>query len=695
MYKAPGALDPNAYRAIFFEETQDHLDNVESILLRLQPGEPYLDDLNAIFRAVHSIKGSAAMLGCADMAALAHLEENLLDVLRKEERAIESGDVEALLRAGDTIRAQALKHRGAAPEAPDAGPAEALLRAQLARPRDDARHGAPGPVVRRFAVNLAPLEQPIPDEELQMMLAGLAEMGTVTDSVIENEAGGFVAFQVALEGTAADLHSVLALLVPPEIVTIEKLEEASGEVGAPAPAPAVPPALPLGDAGDEFFVDPEEFRRKREALLRREEPAGAPAPAPAEPAAGPDTPQPAVAARSTAEPVALHAPDTGFIRVSVEKIDLLVNLVGELVITEAMLARAGQQQGATSGTSLIESGLADLARHTRNLQEAVLAIRMLPISNAFSRFPRLVHELSVRLGKQVELKFAGETTELDRGLIEKISDPLTHLVRNAIDHGLETPDARRAAGKNPVGSLYLAARQRGGNIVIEVSDDGRGLDRERILAQAAKQGIAISHDAPDAQVWQLVFEAGFSTAERVTEVSGRGVGMDVVRRNIQALGGSIDLMSVPGQGTTVTVSVPLTLAIIEAMTVSIGGMVYVLPLAAVMESLSVQPSDLRALPGQGETLHLRGDYLPVIHLARVFPPSGGEPVTGGIAVIVEADETRAALIVDELVGQQQVVVKSLEANFRKVPGLSGATVMGDGSVALILDVSQLVRMKRN
>jgi two-component system chemotaxis sensor kinase CheA len=689
MYKAPGALDPNAYRAIFFEETQDHLDNVEAILLRLQPGEPYLDDLNAIFRAVHSIKGSAAMLGCADMAALAHLEENLLDVLRKEERTLEAGDVEALLRAGDTVRAQALKHRGVTPEAPDASPAEALLRAQLARPRDDAKHGAAGPVVRRFAVNLAPLEAPIPDDELQMMLAGLAEMGSVTDSVIENEAGGFVAFQVALEGTAADLHSVLALLVPPEIVTIEKLEEEA----APAPAPAESAVSPLGDAGDEFFVDPEEFRRKREALERPQEPAGAQGPSSTpEPAAEPVALAPV---RTTPEPTALHAPDTGFIRVSVEKIDLLVNLVGELVITEAMLARAGQQQADGAGSERIESGLADLARHTRNLQEAVLAIRMLPISNAFSRFPRLVHELSVRLGKQVELKFAGETTELDRGLIEKISDPLTHLVRNAIDHGLETPDARRAAGKNPVGSLRLAARQRGGNIVIEVSDDGRGLDRERILAQAQKRGIPIAPDAPDAQVWQLVFEAGFSTAERVTDLSGRGVGMDVVRRNIQALGGSIELASLPGQGTAVTVSVPLTLAIIEAMTVSIGGMVYVLPLAAVMESLSVQPGDLQPLPGQGETLRLRGDYLPVIHLARVFPPAGGSTGMGGIAVIVEADESRAALIVDELVGQQQVVVKSLEANFRKVPGLSGATVMGDGSVALILDVSQLVRMKRN
>ncbi|HZY16239.1 MAG TPA: chemotaxis protein CheA, partial [Ramlibacter sp.] len=406
-----------------------------------------------------------------------------------------------------------------------------------------------------------------------------------------------------------------------------------------------------------------------------------------------EAPVPVPAAAHAHEPLLPSAPDTTFIRVSTEKIDLLVNLVGELVITEAMLARSGALAGDSDDARYGgNSSLVDLSRHTRNLQEAVLAIRMLPISNVFSRFPRLVHELSAQLGKRVELKLAGETTELDRGLIEKISDPLTHLVRNAIDHGLERPEVRVAAGKPPVGSVSLRASQRGGNIVIEVIDDGRGLDRQRILARAAERGMAVAPDAPDSEVWQLVFEAGFSTADRVTEVSGRGVGMDVVRRNIQALSGTVDLASTPGQGTRVTVSVPLTLAITEAMTVAVGGETYVLPLASVVESLSVQPEALHALPGQGDALRVRDDYLPVLYMARLFPPQQPRAQAAGIGVIVEADGARAVLMVDELVGQQQVVVKSLEANFRKVAGLAGATVMGDGSVALILDVPHLVRM---
>jgi two-component system, chemotaxis family, sensor kinase CheA len=675
MYQPAGALgDPNAYRAIFFEETQDHLADVEAILLRLAPEQPYLDDLNAIFRAVHSIKGSAAMLGCADMAALAHLQENLLDLLRKEERPLEPADVEAMLKAGDVVRAQALVHRGVQEQAPDSGPVEILLREQLARPRTDSKGAVAGPLIRHFIVRLSPLAQPIPDEELEMMIGGLAEMGTVSEQVIDNTAGGCIAFEVKLEGTAADLHSVLSLLVAPEIISIEK----AGAVVPPQPAAA------FLDIGDEFFVDPEEFRRKREAR--------APAAKPAAP--GPQAALAPVAAPAVEAPI-VHSPDTGHIRVATEKIDLLVNLVGELVITEAMLARSGQLEGAGNGatSTLLESGLADLSRHTRNLQEAVLAIRMLPISHAFSRFPRIVHELSTRLGKRVELKFAGEATEVDRGLIEKISDPLTHLVRNAIDHGLETPAVREAAGKPPVGALRLQARQRGGNIVIEVSDDGRGLDRKRIVEQAARNGLPVpAPDAPDEEVWELIFEPGLTTAEQVTDLSGRGVGMDVVRRNIKALGGTIVLASSEGWGTTVTVSVPLTLAIIEAMIVAIGDAIYVLPLATVVESLSVEPGDIHTLPGKGNTLRVREAYLPVLRLADIFPPRTPSTESRGIAVIVEADGNHCALIVDEVVGQQQVVVKSLEANFRKVPGLSAATVMGDGSVALILDVSHIVRM---
>ncbi|HYD77010.1 chemotaxis protein CheA [Ramlibacter sp.] len=710
--------DPNAYREIFFEETHEHLAQIESILLRLQPDQPGADwgaDLNAIFRAVHSIKGSAAMLGCQDMAALAHLQENLLDLLRKQERPLETADIEALLRAGDAVQAQALCHRGLADKSPETSVVEAMLRDQLARPRAGAQGATAGPVRRAFRVQLGPLEAAIPESELEMMLAGLAEMGTVGDTQLDNVAGGSVVFDVEIEGTAMDLQSVLLLLVAPELVTIEPRQPAgTGDAAAsPVAAGASPPPLPGADLGDELFVDPDVFRRKREAApvaaapaaTEAMAPAAAPSPAPASAAFAalttPPAPAPVAAASAAAqqalaeltEPVGLGAADTGYIRVATEKIDLLVNLVGELVITEAMLSRSGNlQEQDAGGGRFAENGLADLSRHTRNLQEAVLAIRMLPISNVFSRFPRLVHELGSRLGKRVELRFGGESTELDRGLIEKISDPLTHLVRNAVDHGLETPEHRMEAGKPPVGTLRLHATQRGGNVVIEVSDDGRGLDRNRILAQAARRGIPVPEDATDAQVWQLVFMPGFSTAEQVTELSGRGVGMDVVRRNIQALGGTVDLSSAAGWGTTVTVSVPLTLAIIEAMTVSVGDAIYVLPLSAVVESLQVQPGEIHGLPGHGDTLRVREDYLPVLHLARLFPPQ--QPSGGGdtIAVIIEAEGRRVALVVDELVGQQQIVVKSLEANFRRVPGLSGATVMGDGSVALILDVSHLVRL---
>ena len=451
---------------------------------------------------------------------------------------------------------------------------------------------------------------------------------------------------------------------------------------APAqPAPSSAGAKPADtNAAVDLFVMPEEFKRQR---------AGVAPPEPVEAAEQPlaDSPRRAI------EQPAHAPPDATFIRVATEKVDLLINLVGELVITEAMLARQGAlSESGADGNYVNNTGLADLSRHTRNLQEAVLAIRMLPISNVFSRFPRLVRELSSRLGKRVELQMSGESTELDRGLIEKISDPLTHLVRNAVDHGLETPEARVAAGKPPVGVINLRASQRGGNILIEVSDDGRGLDIARIRARAAERGIAVAVDAPDEDVWPLIFDAGFSTAEQVTDLSGRGVGMDVVKRNIQSLGGTIDLRSTPGQGMRVTVSVPLTLAIMEAMTVSVGGEIYVLPLACVVESRSIDAGEIHTLPGQGDTLRVRDDYLPVLRLAKLFPPRTRPSQPAGIAVIVETDGCDAALLVDELVGQQQVVVKSLETNFRRVPGLAGATVMGDGSVALILDVGHLVRL---
>jgi two-component system chemotaxis sensor kinase CheA len=706
-----GFGDPVAFRTIFFEEAQEHLATVEAILLRMDTDAPHPDDLNAIFRAVHSIKGSAGMLGCAEIAALTHLQENLLDLLRKGERPVAGEDVNAMLKAGDVLRLQVLHRRGSVPEGPDASGVEALLRERVAVPAADAVQGQSGPVRRNFRVKLGTLPEPIDEPALDMMLSGLSEMGAVSDTVVDNRAGGSVSFDVLLEGAAADLQSVLALVVAPELITVENLGAAVVAPPAPPaqpavqPAPklqAVAPAAPAANELDEFFVDPAEFRRKREGA-DEPRPAAEVADAAAHaPESSIDlfvTPEQFKKGRKPRAPAAdLHDPlpaahEATFIRVSTEKIDLLVNLVGELVITEAMLARTGAiAEAGNDGRYAANSGLVDLSRHTRNLQEAVLAIRMLPIANVFQRFPRVVHELSARLGKRVELKVDGEGTELDRGLIEKISDPLMHLVRNAIDHGLEVPEARIAAGKPAVGTVTLRASQRGGNIVIEVSDDGRGLDRARIIASARGRGMAIADDAPDAEVFQLIFDAGLTTAEAVTDVSGRGVGMDVVRRNIQALGGTVELSSAPGRGTKVTVSVPLTLAIMEAMTIAIGGETYVLPLACVVESLSVTGRELHTLPGHGDTLRVRDEYLPVLHLGRLFPPQKPREQAAGIAVIVETDGSKAALLVDELVGQQQVVVKSLEANFRKVPGLSGATVMGDGSVALILDVAHLVRL---
>jgi two-component system, chemotaxis family, sensor kinase CheA len=688
---ALGNLD--AFREVFFAETQEHLAAVEAILLRLDTSCPSHEDLNAIFRAVHSIKGSAAMLGCDDIAALTHLQESLLDLLRKGERSLEAGDVDAMLKAGDTLRSQVLRHRGLLDSTPDSTPVQTLLRQRVALPASDTPGSIAGAVMRSFKVRLAPLAGAIDAGELDMMLQGLAEMGELDGVAIDNTPGGSVSFEVSLQGAVADLESVLSLVVAPEQISIETVLNGShsnhvngdGHLDAGMQLPPVRSA-PVYEA-DEFFVDPAEFKRRGHA----------PRPAAKQQAAVPPASVASVAeaaASRAAEPQpGAAASDASFIRVATEKIDLLVNLVGELVITEAMLAREGMagEAGAGAGEAA-NSGLADLCRHTRNLQEAVLAIRMLPISNVLSRFPRMVRELSARLGKRVELKISGEGTELDRGLIEKISDPLTHLVRNAIDHGLETPQERTAAGKPAVGVVSLRASQRGGNIVIEVSDDGRGLDREKILARAAERGMRIAPDAPASEVWQLVFEAGFSTASEVTELSGRGVGMDVVKRNIQSLGGTIELLSAPGEGVKVTVSVPLTLAIMEAMTVAVGRQTYVLPLSCVVESRSVEAGDIHSLPGQGNTLRVRDDYLPVLHLAELFPPPEPSPEGGGIAVIVEIDGCNAALIVDDLVGQQQVVVKSLEKNFRRVPGLSGATVMNDGSVALILDAGHLLRL---
>lgn len=386
------------------------------------------------------------------------------------------------------------------------------------------------------------------------------------------------------------------------------------------------------------------------------------------------------------------------IRVSVEKVDQLINLVGELVITQSMLAQTAQV-GAVNDEKLdherLNERLQQLERNTRELQESVMSIRMLPVSSVFNRFPRLVRDLAGKLGKQIELRTEGETTEIDRGVVEKISDPLTHLIRNSVDHGIETEAERIAAGKPVKGIVNLTACHQGGSVVIEITDDGRGLNRDKLLAKARERGVFVPENPTDQDVWQLIFAPGFSTADAVTDVSGRGVGMDVVKRNIEQLGGRVDLHSVTGQGTTISIRLPLTLAIMDGMSVGIGEQTYIVPLTAIRESLRPRGEDVKSVAGSGRVVYVRGEYLPLVALHQVFDlqPRSDRPEEG-ILIIVDTESGRAALFVDDLLGQRQVVIKSLESNYRKVPGISAATIMGDGSVSMILDVSEVVRLAK-
>jgi two-component system chemotaxis sensor kinase CheA len=460
----------------------------------------------------------------------------------------------------------------------------------------------------------------------------------------------------------------------------------AGYRGAPAAAVAAAAAAPAAPGEESFFAAAEPAPAKAQAYGLFEDDAPAPA----------------------AEKYGLFETEGGgehnrrkgdqsSIRVSVEKIDRIVNLVGELVIAQAMMQ---QSVGAlaTRQDERLSHSLATLDRNTRDLQQAVMSIRMMPMEFVFSRFPRLVYDVSSKLGKKVQLHTQGHETELDKELIELLVDPLTHVVRNAIDHGIESPEERLRAGKPEAGSVAMLATHRGGSVIIEVSDDGRGLDRERILAKARELGIGGDESWSDVQAWGLIFEAGFSTAKEVTSLSGRGVGMDVVRRNITSLGGSVSVSSLRGEGTTITLQVPLTLAVLDGMIVGVGDEQYIVPLEFVAEAFKPAPGDIKTVVNQPSLVAVRGEHLPIVRLEDVVQlpssrtPSGvGEGRPEPLCLVVEVDHRRAALLVDSLIGQQQLVVKSLDVNLHAVPGVAGATILGDGRVALILDVSAFTR----
>jgi len=546
---------------------------------------------------------------------------------------------------------------------------------------------AAGPVqpatARQLELTVGPLPDPSVADNLLDLFKEITDLGTIEPLDAGQSADGVRRFKVSTTSSDNDLLDLFTFHVAREHVRLAPFGPGygfhEGAPGAPQPEPA-----PVADPGYGFFDDAPGSPRRAGAAV----PVAA-TPTAASYAAGS---RPAATRPEAGRPSA--APDQSTLRVSVEKVDQLINLVGELVITQAMLAQNSKDVDSAQHQHLT-AGLADLERNTRDLQEAVMSIRMIPMSLVFNRFPRMLRDLAGKLGKKVELVTQGEATELDKGLVEKITDPLTHLVRNSCDHGIETPDERLAKGKPAHGTITLVASHQGGSIVIEVRDDGKGLDRAKLLAKARERGLDAPDSLTDAEVYGLIFAPGFSTADQVTDVSGRGVGMDVVKKNIAALNGTVEIDSAEGYGMTVRVRLPLTLAIMDGMSVGVGDEVYILPLGSVVESFQVRADTIKTIGGRGRVVQVRDEYMPVVDLERIFdvPRFDFEHVSN-IMVIVEAEGGRVALLVDELLGQQQVVVKNLEANYRKVDDVSGATIMGDGRVALILDIGSLVRRSR-
>ncbi|GAB2563655.1 chemotaxis protein CheA [Dyella jejuensis] len=640
------------FHKVFFEESLEGLDAMEAALLALDDGGD-AELVHSIFRAAHSIKGGAATFGFPEMAAFTHEAESLLDQVRDGRRAIDKPIVELMLRTVDCLRGMFERAQSGQPLA-DAG--SESLKQQLS-----AAAGHATPVVAKASAKPAASGGWIIQFRPHAgMLAGgndplrlLRELAALGELAVEAQLDRLPALD-ALDPAECHLGWRMQLtgaVSREAIATVFEWVEDECDLSIEPLAAVAPPPAPVA------------------------------APAPASTAG--------VARSATAS-----SNDAGSVRVGIDKIDGLIDLVGELVITQAMLDQF-REDFDPSRLALLQQGLAHLARHTRSLQESVMGIRMLPIGSVFNRFPRLVRDLSQKLGKQVKLELVGEHTELDKTVLEKIGDPLVHLVRNAIDHGLETPDKRRAAGKGDMGTLRLEAFHRGGSIVVEIVDDGAGLNREAIVAKALQKGLLKSAEGiSDEAVGELIFQPGFSTAAVTTDLSGRGVGMDVVRRNVVDLGGNVSIQSRPGKGTTFTITLPLTLAIIDGLRAAVGEECYIVPLVSIVESIQLPADAVRSITGGGELFRFRGEYLPIVRLHQQFGCANARPnIEDGLVIVVEADGSQVGLFVDELIGQQQAVVKSLEANYRRVEGISGATILADGSVALIIDIAGLIRLQ--
>jgi two-component system chemotaxis sensor kinase CheA len=754
-------LDITQFYQTFFDEADELLAQMEQLLLNLDIAHPDPEDLAAIFRAAHSIKGGAATFGFTALTETTHILESLLDRARNNELVLRKDMIDTFLETKDVLSGQLADYRASAE--PDTAVAKAIC-AKLEQLHAESRFGgAPAEAAPAAAVAVAaPLETQAvqggtPPEHvveqavqaagewtdgepaqtgqaagtgdandnagphLKITLRGVGEkdqallaeeLGNLGNIVGQVKSGGDLTLWLSSDVPSDDIIAVCCFVIDESQISIGRGTAPAGETqqgepgtpdaadSAPAQAAQAAQAVEVTQAAPATQTSAAHAQSSAHGTAATAATAAQPAAASSAPAAG-QAPAASAAApaendRKAARPAAAAGGAEGSsIRVGVEKVDQLINLVGELVITQAMLAETTSTFDPALHDRLF-NGMAQLERNARDLQEAVMSIRMMPMDYVFSRFPRLVRDLAAKLGKQVELVTFGQATELDKSLIERIIDPLTHLVRNSLDHGIETVEARRAAGKDSTGQLVLSAAHHGGNIVIEVSDDGAGLRRDKILAKAAKQGMQVSESMTDEEVWNLIFLPGFSTAEQVTDVSGRGVGMDVVKRNIQSMGGHVEITSHAGKGSSTRIVLPLTLAILDGMSVKVGNEIFILPLNFVMESLQPRAEDIYTVANGERVVRVRGEYLPLVALHEVFNVEDAkqEP-TQGIVTIMQTEGRRFAMLIDELVGQQQVVVKNLETNYRKVHGISAATILGDGSVALIVDVAALNRETRN
>lgn len=675
-------IDMEQFKSTYIEESTEGLDIMESNLLNLEVGSTDNDVINDIFRAAHSIKGGGATFGFSDISDFTHVVETLLDEIRNGDREITKEAIDLFLKSIDVIRAmldaekcgtdydqeQAADVKQKLDELLDVSPLSAAQTSEV----------SPSPKGQAKPATWTIYFKPYPNllrsgNDVVRMFRELARLGKIRvepniDSLAPlkdlDAEECQISWHVTLDSECdqAQIDDVFVWVAGDCDLTIEPLGVVSKPDTKPSSAPEE--AETMVATGNVETLDDQRKSDRRVVAERRQ------------------------GDRRTGV-----SQENSSIRVNIEKVDELINMVGELVITQSMLSQLGEDFDMDR-VDRLQDGLTQLERNTRELQESVMRIRMLPISFAFNRFPRMIHDMCGKFGKKVELKLSGESTELDKTVMEKIGDPLVHLVRNCMDHGIEMPQDRVAKGKPETGTVFLNAYHQGGNIVIEITDDGAGIDRDKILSLAIKRGLAEEDESlPDTRIYDFLFEPGFSTAEKVTEVSGRGVGMDVVKRNISALGGTVEVATKLDEGTTFTIRLPLTLAIVDGQTVSVGDETYIVSLISIVESMQIKQGLINYVAGKGEIFKLRDEFLPVIRLHEIFGvKSRSTNLTDGLLMVVEGEGRKIGLFVDDLLGQQQVVIKSLEANYKKVTGVSGATILGDGSVALILDIPSLIRM---